>query len=141
MGNVCHCHQRHIDVTLTTVTLYPAKRGTAGDGEMLSLRPQGRFSKQQLCWQGHLPCCLAMPVPSDSGKIWAVTPQTSSNGGGFLEAAVQGAGGAPLQDSWGWEEGSDRSHPHIAGPCPGSRQQPYRTSPRKLAALAGRKQR
>lgn len=31
MGNLCQCHQRHILVTLTTVTLYPAKRVIAGN--------------------------------------------------------------------------------------------------------------
>lgn len=56
---------------------------------MLSLRPQGRFSKQQLCWQGYLPCCPATSVPSDSGKMWAVTPQTSNDGGEFLEDTYQ----------------------------------------------------
>jgi len=54
---------------------------------MLSLHPRGRFSKQQLCWQGYLPCCPAAAVPSDSGKTRAVTPQTSNDGGEFLEDA------------------------------------------------------
>lgn len=30
-GNLCQCHQRYILVTLTTVTLYPAKRVIAGN--------------------------------------------------------------------------------------------------------------
>lgn len=31
MGNLCQCHQRHILVALTTVTLYPARRVIAGN--------------------------------------------------------------------------------------------------------------
>lgn len=56
---------------------------------MLSLHPQGRFSKQELCWQGYLPCCPATLVPSGSGKMWAVTPQAGNSGGEFLEDAYR----------------------------------------------------
>lgn len=105
-------------------------------GRALSLPPQGRFSKRQLCWQGYLPCCLATSVPSDSGKIWAVTPQSSSSGGGFLEAVHRGMGtrGVLLEGQPKWGGGHRPVTPaHRSAPS-------YPTSPRTLAALAVRKQ-
>lgn len=103
---------------------------------MLSLRPQGRFSKRQLCWQGCLPCCLTRSVPSDSGKIWAAMPQTSSSEGGFLEAVDHSVGtqGALLQGQLKWG-GGKRSV--TSAYCSALS---YPTSPRKLAASAVRKQ-
>lgn len=43
MGNVWQCHQRHIHITLTTVTLYPARRATAGNGQGAQLTSTGQI--------------------------------------------------------------------------------------------------
>lgn len=146
-GNLYRYHQRLLLLSQMWLCIW-LKELQWVTSEMLSLHPQGRISKQQLCWQGYLPCYPAALVPSDSGNMWAVTPQTSNERGEFLEYAYQEkqpmvwhtVGCATAGTTEMWEEGSDQSYWHVAVSCLHSRQQPYWTSQRKLAALAGRKQ-
>lgn len=61
MGNVCQCHQRYIHVTLTTVTLYPAKRVAAGNGHDAQLTSTGQIFQAAAMLAG-LPAMLSDQV-------------------------------------------------------------------------------